>query len=178
MVLHDCSTMVQNFMSDVRMNFLEASDPHFKAHNLLFTFLNGLTTATEVGFFQRNHYAWPYTCSGIYDQETIPAARTVEQDNTPQSLAENMRWSVYPNPTSDQLRVDYWLEQPSEVQIVLYDMQGRMVYQSIPQSQAAGHQQWQWQLQDRQGGPLAAGTYRLLLVHGRGQQSTNVVVVP
>jgi len=47
-------------------------------------------------------------------------------------------WAVYPNPFSNQTTVAYTLSEPTQVQLAIYDMQGRMIKQILNAHQEPG----------------------------------------
>ncbi len=71
----------------------------------------------------------------------------------------NIRLS--PNPLREQLRVDYELEEGQEVQLLIRDAHGRLIYQSEAEWQQAGEQTLYWN-----SGANASGLYAYQLVVG------------
>jgi hypothetical protein len=63
---------------------------------------------------------------------------------SPASIAEQSNlttdFKLFPNPTSDNIHLTYSLNKRSDVSIVLYDMEGRMVANLLTQNQDSGEQ--------------------------------------
>ena len=71
---------------------------------------------------------------------------------------ENIRLMTYPNPVDNYLLVRFWLESPAEVQLELYDMNGKRMLSMNGQGRVVGDQNLQLDLRR-----LPAGAYNLVL---------------
>ena len=77
-------------------------------------------------------------------------------------LAASLRLAnplVYPHPVSDRASFTYVLSHDAEVDIEIYSLSGRLVRRLARQAQTAGFQQVAWDGRNRDGQPLANGTY-------------------
>ena len=82
-----------------------------------------------------------------------------------------MNLSTYPNPGSNSNTIKYSVDAPSQVKIVVYDMQGRMVKQLADKKHEAGVYTMQWDMSK-----LSSGTYVVSAVKdGSVKQSIKVV---
>jgi hypothetical protein len=91
---------------------------------------------------------------GMYRSETFKGP-PLGIDETP-AAAPKPLLVVYPNPANDVARIDYKLIKKSDVNINIYDLQGRLVKNIKLQSQKAGRQNFNIEV-----GELAKGTYIL-----------------
>jgi hypothetical protein len=80
--------------------------------------------------------------------------------------------SVYPNPFNSRLRVEYGLEKPSDVELLLYDLAGREVTTLTNGSATAGMHRLVWDA-----GSLPSGVYMLRLHAGESVDMRKVVLV-
>lgn len=69
--------------------------------------------------------------------------------------------AVYPNPGHKEIRVRYWLSRPSEVQVEILDLQGRIVWKSDLGARPPGQHEFVWRGLDGSGGLLPNGIYFL-----------------
>lgn len=81
--------------------------------------------------------------------------------------------AVFPNPFTDKTTIQYELQEPSAVQVRLYDINGRLVQNILPNAhQTAGKHQLSL---DRNG--LQAGMYYLNLISKREQLTKKVMIL-
>ncbi len=86
----------------------------------------------------------------------------------PEGIADNAEvnalgtFKVYPNPVQGACHLDYQLANTAQVDIAVYDMQGRQVSTIYQGQQAAGAQQLSWD-----GGSLSPGVYIVRLQVGK-----------
>ncbi len=64
----------------------------------------------------------------------------------PATFNSSLSTKVYPNPSQEQVTIEYTLPAAAEVSIQLLDMQGRTVKQSTREQQAAGKHSLTWDL--------------------------------
>ena len=82
-----------------------------------------------------------------------------------------MNLSTYPNPGTNNNTIKYSVNVPSQVKIVVYDMQGRLVKVLADQNQEAGVYNVQWDMSK-----LSSGTYLVTAVKdGNVKQTIKVV---
>ena len=78
--------------------------------------------------------------------------------------------SSFPNPSSNNNTIRYSLDAASQVKIIVYDMQGKLIKVLVDQKQDAGVYNVQWNTND-----LASGTYVVAAYkNGAAKQSINV----
>ncbi|MGH7450438.1 MAG: FlgD immunoglobulin-like domain containing protein [bacterium] len=74
------------------------------------------------------------------------------------TLAQN-----YPNPFNPSTVIQYELPQPSEVKVEIFSITGQLVRRLVDERQLAGRHEVAWDGFDRNGRPVASGTYFYLL---------------
>ncbi len=84
--------------------------------------------------------------------------------------------SVAPNPMRGQTRVEFMLDRPSEIDLNVYDMRGRIVNRLSSGQHAAGTFSATWDGTDELGGRVASGTYWVRLQVGNRTISKRVIV--
>jgi hypothetical protein len=121
---------------------------------------------------------WPGThnCScniGPNDRSTTDAVET-QMIKAPVTLglaSPEVNLSTYPNPGSNNNTIRYSVAAPSQVKIVVYDMQGRLVKMLADKDHEAGVYNVQWDMSK-----LSSGTYVITAVkNGTVKQSIKVV---
>ncbi|NUO02076.1 MAG: T9SS type A sorting domain-containing protein [Saprospiraceae bacterium] len=109
------------------------------------------------------------------DEEVVP----VEPEPT---LAEGPVWTAFPNPFSDQVRVDITLSeglQPKDCSLSLFDATGRKIRQFQTTDLSGAGQDWQliWDARDESGVSVPPGVYFLVLSTPNGQYHLKLVCV-
>jgi len=99
---------------------------------------------------------------------TITSSSGIDQAMMEQSLNLN----VYPNPFSGAENVSYDLSQPSEVQLILYDMTGRQVATVIHETQSPGSYHYEINADKYH---LEPGVYLLKMIAGEGAVSRQIM---
>ncbi|MEO0778640.1 MAG: T9SS type A sorting domain-containing protein, partial [Bacteroidota bacterium] len=94
--------------------------------------------------------------------------KTISSTPPPPSRLSGLR--VSPNPLLEELRIDYELERSEEVQLLIRDAHGRLLYQSPPQRQPAGANVLFWTAEG-----MSSGLYVYQLVAGDELRSGMVV---
>jgi hypothetical protein len=79
--------------------------------------------------------------------------------------------SVFPNPASHWVDVSYFLKNPAEVRVVIFDLYGRVVLDTTPGFHEAGVNQEHLNIN-----PMASGTYLLQLSAGSERTQTKFIV--
>ena len=79
--------------------------------------------------------------------------------------------SVFPNPASHWIDVSYFLKNPAEVRVVIFDLYGRVVLDTTPGFHEAGVNQEHLNIN-----PMASGTYLLQLSAGSERTQTKFIV--
>jgi hypothetical protein len=95
----------------------------------------------------------------------------VKQNSTMGLSSQEMNLSNFPNPSTDNNTVRYSIDAKAKVQIMLYDMNGKLIRVLTDKTQDAGVYTVNWQAKD-----LATGTYIITAVkNGEVKQSLKVV---
>jgi hypothetical protein len=68
-----------------------------------------------------------------------------------------------PNPFREATRIEFTLAAPSEVQLRVYDLQGRLVKQVASGAYASGRHNLVWDAKDEHGRHVASGVYLYVL---------------
>ena len=96
--------------------------------------------------------------------------------NLPSKLMLNQN---YPNPFNPTTTISYDLPESSNVELIIYDLKGRLVNRLTSEYQPAGNHRLQWQGVDQQGQPVSTGVYlcKLLAVapHSGGVQYSKTI---
>jgi hypothetical protein len=83
----------------------------------------------------------------------------------------------YPNPFNPVTTLRYDLPEPSNVNIIIYDMLGRQVKTLINQNQDAGHKSIRWNATNDYGKPVSAGVYFYRIQAGQFRQIKKMVLL-
>ena len=83
----------------------------------------------------------------------------------------------YPNPFNPVTTLRYDLPEPSNVNIIIYDMLGRQVKTLINQNQDAGHKSIRWNATNDYGKPVSAGVYFYRIQAGQFRQTKKMVLL-
>lgn len=122
---------------------------------------------------------WPGTHNCDCDDNTtgrsnnsISETATMKTPSTNLGLASpEMNLSTYPNPGTNNNTIKYSVDIPSQVKIVVYDMQGKMVKILVDKKQENGVHTMQWDMSK-----LSSGTYLITAVkNGNVKQTIKVV---
>ncbi|MCK4640820.1 MAG: DUF5060 domain-containing protein [Candidatus Marinimicrobia bacterium] len=71
----------------------------------------------------------------------------------------------YPNPFNDSTTFRFYIQQPDDVQLGIYNLRGEKVYETELPQLSSGYHQWRWQA-----GQLPSGVYLVQLGAGNEQQ--------
>ncbi len=83
----------------------------------------------------------------------------------------------YPNPFSERTTIEYRVDQPTQVQVRIYDVQGRLVRNLTDAYQTSGTHQVEWDGYDDSGSPLPSGVYFYQLQAGDAVSAKNVIQI-
>lgn len=84
--------------------------------------------------------------------------------------------SVWPNPATDKVEISFSTGQSGNVQLAVYDLQGRLVRELTNQTINAGRQQVVWDLTNQSGQRVGAGIYIARLSDAKETRSLKIVV--
>jgi hypothetical protein len=83
-----------------------------------------------------------------------------------------MNLSIFPNPASNNIKIDFNLDSKSDVQCRIFDLEGRIMISKVFNTINKGHQQFEVEVNS-----LSRGTYLLLLTAGDQKGSAKLVIM-
>jgi len=83
----------------------------------------------------------------------------------------------YPNPFNPVTTLRYNLPEQSTVNIIIYDMLGRMITQLVSAKQEPGYRSVQWDATDMYGKSVSAGIYLYQIQAGEFVQTRKMVLL-
>jgi len=83
----------------------------------------------------------------------------------------------YPNPFNPVTTLHYHLPEQATVNIIIYDMLGRMITQLVSAKQEPGYRSVQWDATDSFGNPVSAGIYLYQIQAGEFVQTRKMVLL-
>lgn len=118
-----------------------------------------LWTNSESGtdYYQRAA-RWSSFYPFVYGVALSELLLNVGSDQTLHVSPPDMQFEVFPNPVTDQLHINYVLDQPSAVHLQVLDLLGREVKEVVYPGQESGSHQVAWMVDH-----LASGAYILVL---------------
>lgn len=129
-------------------------------HNFFVTDNGDIWTVGELGFILARH------------NQIVPF---VEDAGT--ALPVPQLHPAAPNPFSSATKISFTLPSSSKVQLMIHDMQGRMVASLVDGTLGAGTHNVNWTGLDRDGHQLASGMYNLRLVWSAGSESEKLLLM-
>ncbi len=120
------------------------------------------------------------------DQETNAASITYEEKRYfPQTRISDIRkkmvahtsFSCYPNPANNAVTFQYFLTEPADVDLRVYNTLGQEVRQLHIGKQPAGINQFHWNGCDNHGRPLSAGVYFCRILPGEDEGSVKFILL-
>jgi hypothetical protein len=123
-----------------------------------------------VGFRKENRLCWVESVlSESYDKSVtfIPVSAAQIQLDTQLNL------KVYqnPSPKGKPVNIHFDLPEPGKVQLLIYDLAGRMVYSKKSEFRLPGNKTMQWN-----GSNAESGTYIVKVVSGRMESTEKVIL--
>ena len=116
------------------------------------------------------------TIENISDVRKLTFDIVTSAEEMNQTPAEQGVIKLFPNPTNGDISIAYLLTEKSNVEIRIYDLQGRKVKEIIKNDQLAGNYEYSIDLNDENGNKIQTGTY-LFEVIMNGQKVTHKVSV-
>ena len=86
-------------------------------------------------------------------------------------------YNAHPNPFNPVTTLRYDLPEPSNVNIIIYDMLGRVVKNLVSGEQNAGYKSIQWNATNDKGAPVSAGLYLYTIEAGKFRQTKKMVLL-
>lgn len=127
----------------------------------------GLNTSDEMFLIYFQYLAYQQGDELINIDSLLQAQNTTYTNNRPLAVNENgLFLTAYPNPTAAVTTLHYYLEEDNEVQLMVYDAQGRVVRQLLLEQQAKGQHLYQWDGRQYNGQKVPAGMYSVQLRAG------------
>ena len=83
----------------------------------------------------------------------------------------------YPNPFNPKTILNYDLPQNSFVEVIVYDMQGKVVNNLVNANQSSGFKSIQWDATNNQGQPVSAGVYLCTIEAVGFRQTKNMILL-
>ncbi len=83
----------------------------------------------------------------------------------------------YPNPFNPQTTIRYQLPAPAQVEVAIYNLQGRKICMLVDRKQAPGFYEMLWEGGDEEGLPVASGIYFYRLQAGKNIQTKKMLLV-
>jgi hypothetical protein len=109
--------------------------------------------------------------SGVFTGH-LPAA-PIGVTEVPEHLAMGNAW---PNPASDVVNLDLYVRESAAVDVQVYDLNGRCVFQRALGLHASGNSRFTWNLRDARGQRVPQGTYVLSMSAGGVSRAARLVV--
>lgn len=126
-----------------------------------------------------------YYCVVVYraDDSTGPASFNLHFANGASPVGDEGLPTVtrltgaYPNPFNPQTQINFDLSRPDHAQVVIYDLQGRVVRRLVDEQLPAGSHSAVWMGTDDSGRQVASGVYFARLESASGSGLTKLVLV-
>jgi hypothetical protein len=83
----------------------------------------------------------------------------------------------YPNPFNPSTRIDYYIPEPSDVELVIYDVSGRRIKTLVSTGKPAGGHAVEWDGRDDLGSLVASGVYLCRLEMGKARRTIKMVLL-
>jgi hypothetical protein len=83
----------------------------------------------------------------------------------------------YPNPFNPSTRIDYYIPEPSDVRLVIYDVNGRRIRTLVSTGKSAGGHAVEWDGRDDLGSAVASGVYLCRLEMGKARRTIKMVLL-
>jgi len=112
--------------------------------------------------------------SGFWPSKDAVIPTNVEDEELPDSydLKQN-----YPNPFNPVTRIEYDIANSSVVQIIVFDVLGRIVKVLVDEQLAAGHHAVTWDGRDLSGLPVTSGLYLYRMQAGSSVMTNKMVFI-
>jgi len=86
-------------------------------------------------------------------------------------------YNAYPNPFNPRTTLHYDLPEDAMVNIIIYDMMGRIVSNLVSSQQNAGYKSIQWNATNNIGQPVSAGVYLYSIEAGEFRQTKKMILL-
>ena len=147
---------------DLQFYRLERSTNDMFTENVVENFLT-TNTFTDTDVEWDTEYFYRVSANvGYYTDYSNTASLTLESldiensSNLPESFIVHQN---FPNPFNPFTTLSYQLPKEGNVEIIIYDMAGRLVKNLILEHQTAGHKTFKWDATNNNGKPVSTGLY-------------------
>jgi hypothetical protein len=86
-------------------------------------------------------------------------------------------YNAYPNPFNPVTTLRYDIPEDAVVNIIIYDLKGRIVNNLVSSQQNAGYKSIQWNASNNVGQPVSAGLYLYTIQAGEFRQTKKMVLL-
>jgi hypothetical protein len=101
-----------------------------------------------------------YPISSIYQISFSKISTNVKERELMQNVLSSFTlYQNYPNPFNPSTTIQYYVPKPGNVEVNIYDIQGRLVKSISKSVQQAGLHSMEWNSQSNSGISVASGTY-------------------
>ncbi len=83
----------------------------------------------------------------------------------------------FPNPFNPSTTIRYDLPESAEIDLLIYDIRGRLIRELVQQTESAGYKNVRWDGNDNRGLPSAAGIYLYVLRAGNSVQTKKLLLL-
>lgn len=81
---------------------------------------------------------------------------------------------AFPNPFNSTVQVEFYLENPTDAQVKIYNLTGNVVYENTLSELGKGHHNFRWQGRSTNNRPCASGSYFISIRTADGRYQTRV----
>jgi len=113
----------------------------------------------------------------IHDIASMFENLELDNDNDVQSPSSFKLYSNYPNPFNPVTTLHYNLPEGSYVDIIVYDILGKVVNNLVDGNQSSGYKSVQWNATNNAGQPVSAGLYLYTIQAGDFRQTKKMVLL-
>jgi hypothetical protein len=145
----------------------------------------------EVGYYQTVDRAWsvaylePYAyvvtdVEGLSIFEYLDPTSIGEEENIEITIPKSFSLSQnYPNPFNPSTRIDYSVSEKEaiDVQLIIYDLRGRMIRILIDEEKQPGRYSVYWDGKDNQGKAVSSGAYIYKIIVGAYSSSRKMIII-
>ena len=115
-----------------------------------------------------------YSINPRYLEDMIPGSNTTESVIDASSVIIR---GNYPNPFNPTTRIDYSLQQSTDIDLAVYDVAGRLVKTLYNGTQSSGNHFEIWDGTDNSGKTIASGIYFSRISHSTGVETSKMLML-
>jgi poly-gamma-glutamate capsule biosynthesis protein CapA/YwtB (metallophosphatase superfamily) len=112
----------------------------------------------------------------IYYEEKHYSGQTVVKDHKSETM-NSANLSCFPNPVISEIKFQYYLAEPAQVELRIYNVLGQEVRTLFSGHQSAGYKTIQWDGYDNRGMRLSTGIYFCRFQSGKDEQTRKVILL-